>query len=129
MPDFFFVPAVAVAAAAAVAETRLAQPNATLCVFGGPSLTFTNGLAVPVSAVLAATCLSHPVYSLFLSRPSFTQGKTVTFELRSPEAGSKTRSVELDRTFPSTENPVVYRVKVHVNFSCRFGSCLCVCEA
>eukprot|EP00752_Nemacystus_decipiens_P007225 g6466.t1 len=39
------------------------------------------------------------------------QGKTVTFELRSPEAGSETRSVELDRTFPSTENPVVYRVK------------------
>ncbi|CAM9625897.1 unnamed protein product [Ectocarpus fasciculatus] len=39
------------------------------------------------------------------------QGKTVKFELRSPEAGSETRSVELDRTFPSTENPVAYRVK------------------
>lgn len=49
---------------------------------------------------------------LFVRRVPVTQGKTVKFELRSPEAGSETRLVELDRTFPSTENPVVYRVKV-----------------
>ena len=40
------------------------------------------------------------------------QGKTITFGIRSPEEGSDLRSVELERTFPSTENPVVYALKV-----------------
>ncbi|CAM9993561.1 unnamed protein product [Ascophyllum nodosum] len=39
------------------------------------------------------------------------QGKTITFGIRSPEEGSDLRSVELERTFPSTENPVVYALK------------------
>ena len=39
------------------------------------------------------------------------QGKTVTFEIRGPENGSETRKVELDRTFPATENAVLYGVK------------------
>lgn len=41
-----------------------------------------------------------------------TQGKTITFELRSPDEGSSMRKVVLDRTFPATENPVLYAVKV-----------------
>eukprot|EP00904_Undaria_pinnatifida_P001332 jgi/Undpi1/1119/HiC_scaffold_10.g04581.m1 len=39
------------------------------------------------------------------------QGKTVTFEIRGPEDGSDTRKVELDRTFPATENAVLYGIK------------------
>ena len=63
-------------------------------------------------------CVVQKYLSPLFVRPVATQGKTVTFELRSPEAGWGTRSVELDRTFPSTENPVLYRVRVGVALSC-----------
>lgn len=44
--------------------------------------------------------------------PLVVQGKTITFEIQSPEVGAKVRKVELNRTFPAVQDPVVYALKV-----------------
>lgn len=39
------------------------------------------------------------------------EGKTLTFEIQGPEPGAEVRKVELDRTFPAVQDPIVYALK------------------